>query len=422
MKTTISNELPSSSFPKITLKSSATSLTSAIIQFTDCLILRNHQIVKADLVVQNGKILDPQKLFFNSKRKADIVISCNDAIIAPGFIDLQINGGFGVDFAHDTESTEECVRKVAKGILAHGVTAFCPTLVTSPPSVYHKVLPKLSFRAGDSEGATVLGAHIEGPFINIKKKGAHADEHITEFYEGFESVKKMYGSLENVRIVTLAPELENSGSVIEKFVLEKIVVSLGHSMADYEIGELAMKRGATLITHLFNAMQPFHHRDPGLVGLLKAGRPIFYGIISDGVHTHPSALRIAHCTHPEGLVLVTDAVSAMGLEEGEHHIGEKCIAIKGKEATIAGTNTLCGSIATMDECVRFFKEATGCSLEEALEAATLHPAQVLGIDKTKGTLNFGADADFIILHPKSLQIHSTWIDGRLVHSNPEVSL
>lgn len=174
---------------------------------------------------------------------------------------------------------------------------------------------------------------------------------------------EIYNDIENVKIVTLAPEKEGAQDVISELVKRGITVSLGHSMANLNDGERAVEYGATLITHLFNAMLPFHHRDPGLVGLLASdkipeGKTIYYGIISDGVHTHPSALRIAYRTNSKGIILVTDAISAMGLEEGRHRIGQFEIEVRAGKAYIAGTETLCGSIAPMNECVRFFKKAT----------------------------------------------------------------
>ncbi|KAK7070228.1 putative N-acetylglucosamine-6-phosphate deacetylase, partial [Halocaridina rubra] len=135
-----------------------------------------------------------------------------------------------------------------------------------------------------------------------------------------------------------------------------------HSNGNLEDGEAAVNCGASFITHLFNAMLPFHHRDPGLVGLLTSklvSRPVHYGIIADGMHTHPAALRIAYRTHPKGLVLVTDAMSAMGLGEGEHHIGQLLVRVEGKRALLAGTETLAGSIVTMDDCVRHFIHEAG---------------------------------------------------------------
>lgn len=388
-------------------------------QFHNCQILRDGKIMREDLWVRNGKFVNPEKLFYDEKVTPDIKIDCCNNLISPGYIDLQINGGFGVDFSHDVDSVEKGVTKVAEALLAYGVTSFCPTLVTSPSETYRKVLPIIKKRDGGKHGATILGVHVEGPFINPMKKGAHPENCIQEFNEGLQSVLDMYGSLENISYVTLAPELPNSSIVIKELCRRNIKVSVGHSTANLSQGEQAVKDGASFITHLFNAMLPFHHRDPGLVGLLTSIRIppekiVHYGIIADGVHTHPAALRIAHRTHPEGLVLVTDAISALGLEEGIHQLGQLAIQVRAGRAYIAGTDTLCGSIAEMSECVRFFKEATGCSTVEALEAATLHPARALGIESTKGVLNFGADADFVLLDSK-LDVISTWIAGEQVY-------
>lgn len=182
-----------------------------------------------------------------------------------------------------------------------------------------------------------------------------------------DTLRSTYGLLERIKIITLAPEQVSDASVIDELVKAGITVSLGHSMATLSDGERAVRHGATLITHLFNAMLPFHHRDPGLVGLLTsdqipAGHIVYFGIIADGVHTHSAALRIAYRTHPDGLILVTDAISALGLEDGVHHIGQLPLEVKQGKAFIAGTDTLCGSIAPMDECVRIFQRATGESI------------------------------------------------------------
>ncbi|XP_055685633.1 N-acetylglucosamine-6-phosphate deacetylase [Lutzomyia longipalpis] len=394
-----------------------------LIQFRNCRLVRNHLIVREDLWVRGGKIIDPMGVFFDEQRHSDVQIDCHGALIAPGFIDLQINGGYGVDFSHDVNSVQEGVSKVARGLLSHGVTSFCPTLVTSPIATYTQVLPKIPRRAGSAEGATILGVHLEGPFINPSKKGAHPEGCIREFSRGFDSLLEVYGDLQNVSIVTIAPEKENAKEVIEELTRRGITVSLGHTMANLKEGELACQHGATLITHLFNAMLPFHHRDPGIVGLLASnrippGKTIYYGIIADGIHTHPAALRIAYRVHPEGLILVTDAISAMGLSEGTHHIGQMSVDVSGGRAYVAGTKTLCGSIAPMDECVRIFLESAGCDTVFALEAASLAPAKCLGIAGKKGTLDFGADADFVLLDDK-LGVCSTWISGECVYRNPE---
>lgn len=390
-----------------------------ITQFINCRILREHRLQREDLWVREGRILDPEKLFFDEQGFADERVDCEGSIIAPGFIDVQINGGYGVDFSQASEHVGSGLSVVAQRILEHGVTSFCPTLVTSPPEVYHKVLPQVKVHNGGKHGAGVLGFHLEGPFISAEKKGAHPESFLRTFQTGgIQDLMEVYGSLDNVAVVTLAPELSSSQSVVKELSQRGVIVSLGHSVANLSQAEEAVQHGASFITHLFNAMLPFHHRDPGIVGLLTsdqipAGRTVYYGMIADGIHTNPAALRIAHRAHPAGLVLVTDAITAMGLPQGRHTLGQQVVEIQGLHAYVAGTKTLCGSIATMDMCVRHFRQASGCSVEEALEAASLHPAQLLGISNKKGNLDYGSDADLIMLDD-SLNVRATFISGEEV--------
>ncbi|KAJ8297912.1 hypothetical protein KUTeg_024443 [Tegillarca granosa] len=330
-------------------------------QFVNCQLLRDHQLIKDDLWVRNGKILDPEKLFFDERVTADIQINCKGNIIAPGFIDVQINGAFGIDFSSNVEDIEGGINKVAKGLLAHGVTSFCPTIITSPDDIYKQVVPKVKRRNGSKDGAGILGMHLEGPFISKEKKGAHNDKHIKNFGNGFPDVLDTYGVLDDVSIVTLAPEYPRSDEVISELVKRGIVVSMGHSTANLTQGEEAANNGASFITHLFNAMLPFHHRDPHLLGLLTSkmlpkNRYIYYGLIADGIHTHPAAIRIAHRVHPDD-----------------------------------------------------------CGVVKAVEAATLHPAELLGITDKKGTLDFNTDADFILIDDQ-LNVKLTFINGQVVWS------
>uniref|UniRef100_A0A9L0RFB3 N-acetylglucosamine-6-phosphate deacetylase n=1 Tax=Equus caballus TaxID=9796 RepID=A0A9L0RFB3_HORSE len=363
-----------------------------VLQFTNCRILRGRALLREDLWVREGRILDPEKLFFEERRVADEQRDCGGCILAPGFIDVQINGRGGRGFGGRLGGPED------------------------PISRSHLVLPHLGHLT--TRGLS-QGVHLEGPFISREKRGAHPEAHLRSFEaNAFQDVLDTYGSLDNVCIVTLAPELGRSHEVIQALTARGICVSLGHSVADLRAAEEAVQSGASFITHLFNAMLPFHHRDPGIVGLLTSdrlppGRHIFYGMIADGMHTNPAALRIAHRAHPQGLVLVTDAVPALGLGNGRHTLGQQEVEVDGLTAYVAGTQTLSGSIAPMDVCVRHFLQATGCSVESALEAASLHPAQLLGLEKRKGTLDFGADADFVVLDD-SLHVRATYISGELV--------
>ncbi|KAI8344942.1 hypothetical protein BD560DRAFT_411728 [Blakeslea trispora] len=404
-------------------------------------LLLNHKIVEdAYLWYQDGKIIYPQDLFFSARRDADEIIDAKGLLVVPGFIDTQINGAYGIDFADNEEPVEvlkKNIDKVAKGLLKYGCTAFCPTIVSSEPDVYRKVLPLLNRRKGSTtDGAEILGAHLEGPFISVMKKGAHDQSVFKVAKNGLADFDETYGpelkkGSQAVSIITVAPELEGVCDVIPDLVSRGITVSMGHSSCRIVEAEKAVTKGANSITHLFNAMPIFHHRDPGLIGVLGASdlpipesksrhpeaslaspdclkpdpRP-FYGLICDGVHVHPNSIRIAYCSHPTGAILVTDTLSAMGLPKGTYILGEKEVQVDEKGgAYVKGTKTLAGSTITIDQCIRNFQKFTNCSIVEAIEAATLHPARLLGIDHEKGTLNVGADADFVFLDDRSGEVY-----------------
>ncbi|KAI8078280.1 uncharacterized protein B0P05DRAFT_579519 [Gilbertella persicaria] len=406
-------------------------------------LLLNHEIVQDSyLWYQNGKIIHPQNLFFSARRDADEIIDAKGLLVAPGFIDTQINGAYGIDFADCEEPVEvlkKNIDKVAKGLLKYGCTAFCPTVVSSPPEVYEK--------GSALGGAEILGAHLEGPFISELKKGAHDKNVFKTAKNGIKDVDEAYGSelkkgSEAVSIVTMAPEIEGICDSIPELVSRGITVAMGHSACGIADAEKAVTKGASSITHLFNAMQAFHHRDPGLIGILGAAdlpipekakrhpepsstspdrskpdpRP-FYGLICDGVHVHPNSIRIAYYSHPSGAVLVTDTLSAMGLPKGDYVLGGNEVEVDEKGgAYVKGTKTLAGSTITIDECIRNFQKFTNCPLVEAIEAATLHPARLLGIDKQKGTLNVGADADFVFLDDSTgeIQVKRVFVAGEEV--------
>ena len=209
-----------------------------VLKFSNCYILRDHKIIKEDVLVRNGKFLDPEPLFFDEQKKPDKVVDCNGLLLAPGLIDIQINGGFGVDFSHDIrtqEQADKCLGIVAKGLISYGVTSFCPTLVTSPKAAYHQMIPFMKKTKGSEKGAENLGLHLEGPFISPHKKGAHPIDCIRDLQGGFQDIKEMYGSLEDVAYITLAPELDENCSVIKECSKQGIAISLGHSVATLKV-------------------------------------------------------------------------------------------------------------------------------------------------------------------------------------------
>ena len=275
--------------------------------------------------------------------------------------------------------------------------------------------------------AGVLGAHLEGPFISVGKCGMHPLGALRQLTatEDEETIKTnleaVYGSAffesSRVALVTLAPEQSGVCSVIGFLSRRGIGVSLGHSEASLEQGLAAVNAGARLLTHLFCAMPAFHHRDPGLVGLLTSLPPHsapHYGLIADGVHTAPAAVRVAQRTHPAGMVLTSDANPALGLPPGFYRMGQRDIEVRAGTAFVRGTNILSGSIAPLDACLRQLVRDTGCSVATALETVTEHPAQVLGISKQRGSLVSGAAADLVLLDDE-LQIQAVFIAGQLAY-------
>lgn len=245
---------------------------SCIVRFTNCRVLRDSQIVEGeDLWVRDGTIADPQALFF-SGHVANEIVDCLGRILAPGYIDLQLNGAFGVDFCAPSPTLAEGVSNVARQLLAYGVTAFLPTVITSSPASYRGILPALvPTRGTAATGASVLGVHLEGPFISRSKPGCHPPEHIKTPDGKPDALRRACGDhIAHVRLVTLAPELPNATELIAELVENGIVVSAGHSAASSSQIESAHTSGVSMCTHLFNAMPAFHPREPGIVGILGA--------------------------------------------------------------------------------------------------------------------------------------------------------
>lgn len=408
--------------------------------FFNCRVLRGYDIVRDEVWVSEGKIIDPEVV----QRQATDRVNCRNAIVAPGFIDLQVNGAFGVDFLSHN-NLEEGLKHVSRRLPETGVTSYVPTLITSPADCLRRVIVGIKSYAdrakSDASGAEVLGIYCEGPFINFEKKGAHPKEYIRSFCSSqpgdlmsspmtnaaeaqraaLRKIEEVYGEdLSFILMITLAPELAYAEDVIRDLTARNIVVSLGHSTASLDCAERAFRAGARMITHLFNAMPAFHPQDPALPGLLCSklvsdDTPVYFGLIADGVHTHEAALRIAYRLAPRGLVLVTDALCPMGLPDGHYKLGKINVTVSGtpKSARVTDTNTLSGCVATLDACIRHFRNATRCSVGYALAAATLHPAFCLKVSSRKGTLDFGTDADLVLLND-DLFVLCTYIRGVLV--------
>ena len=364
-------------------------------------------------------------------------MDCKNSIIAPGFIDVQINGAFGVDFS-DPDITMEQISYVRRCLLSTGVTSFLVTLVTCSKENYLCLLRKydyyIHYEQDRSEGALILGIHLEGPFFNTSQKGAHNQDYIVSDLSTPESLpggsnendsvlENIYGSNnicsnKLVKLVTLAPELPGAKHIIKRLSETKIVVSMGHSNATLVEGQVAIENGALLITHLYNAMRPFHHREPGLLGLVLGHQSCYFSIIVDGIHCHPSAIALAFNAHPDGFILVTDAISAMGLSDGVHSLGSMEVHKTGRRATVVGTDTLAGSVVSMIDCVKSLKQFSKCSIAEAISKCTLSPSKLFHFCKGKGKIDVGASADFVLLS-NNLDVEMTIVRGIKVYDRDE---
>jgi N-acetylglucosamine-6-phosphate deacetylase len=362
-------------------------------------ILRRGQLQQEDLWFSDGKIIAPQKA-------ADEIVDARGCLIAPGLIDIQINGCYGCDFTSDPTS----IVRAAYHLPRHGVTAFLPTLISTEPDTYSLARSILGNLATDIKGAQILGLHAEGPFLNPQCAGAHEVHHIVSTMDS-SLIHSCYGSTEGIKMVTLAPELPGALASIQQLNAQGILVAAGHSQATWDQMQEGLARGVRLVTHLFNAMRPFHHREPGLIGAALCDPSCAYTIIADGHHVHPTALKMAWKCHPEGLILISDGMAALGLGTGSYVFGQQQVVVRKGMARLEGTDILAGSVCALDEAVRYFYQVTRCSPIEALEAASTKPAQLLGLEGIKGTLEIGADADFIFLD-RDLNVVKTYIRGK----------
>ncbi|KAL4774096.1 hypothetical protein BDW60DRAFT_183629 [Aspergillus nidulans var. acristatus] len=417
-------------------------LPSHVIKFTNCRIVKGDDLVNQDVWIDStsGKILRAQEAFYGLHLSPDEVIDLGGRILAPGLIDCQLNGAQGFDFSIPQASKEEYdegLRVVNKGLARTGVTSYLPTMVSSTPEVYHKVLPSLGptgSKHRPEDGAESLGAHVEGPFLSPGRNGVHKTDVLrsattVEDLDDCYGRENLYGPSKTIRLITAAPEVGKMMSNIPHIVSNDIIYSIGHSDATYEQALAAIDQGATMVTHLFNAMRPFYHRNPGIFGVLgqqsEHRRSLFYGIIADGIHLHPTSIRIAYNAHPDGLVLVTDAMKLCGLPDGIYDWtnGERIVKT-GARLTLEGSDKIAGSSATLIECVNNFRRWSGASTAQALNAASAVPARLLGLQGVKGSLDSGADADLLVLSDeddphseKTLKVNQVWKRGTKIYDS-----
>ena len=335
--------------------------------------------------------------------------------LAPGFLDLHYHGALVFT---PPASAGPALLAAAEGLLASGVTGFLPTTVTWPAAELDAQLGawarEAAALAAPQRAAAVLGVHLEGPWIRPEAAGAQPREGIRPFRPGDEVLLERAEGL--VRLVTLAPEAEGAGALLSTLGRRGIVASLGHSLADAAACERAIGEGARHVTHLFNAMGPFHQRAPGLIGTALADDRVSCDLICDGVHVHPAAVRVAARAKRDALVLITDNVAVPTAFENANALpsfGAGALRDDGVALRLAD-GTLAGSRLTLDRALANSQAFGALTTLEAIRALTLAPARVLGIERERGTLRPGARADFAMIGPNGRAPVETWLAGRCV--------
>ena len=351
-------------------------------------------VVDGDLVLHDGRVaaVEPRR-------------ATPSRWVAPGFIDLQINGAHGIDVTAAPTRIPELARRLPE----HGVTAFLPTVVTCPSIVRRRALDVVATLTS-GPGAVPLGLHLEGPMLSAIRRGAHPEAELAvpslELIEGWSGDG-------GVRLATIAPELPGALDVIAALARRGVVVSLGHTDATADEFAAGRTAGATYVTHLFNAMRPFGHRDPGPIGAALTDPEVVAGLICDGIHVDPVAVRLAwRALGPDRLNLVTDAVAALGME-GTAAVGSLGVTIDATGVRTAA-GVLAGSVLRLDEALRNLVAFTGCAVPDALATVTSTPARVLGLGD-RGRLEPGARADVTVLD-HDLRVIETVVAGEVAWS------
>jgi N-acetylglucosamine-6-phosphate deacetylase len=350
-------------------------------------------LVDGDAIVWVGRGKPPE-------RPDEEIVAGPDETIAPGFIDLQVNGFCG----HDAAAGADSVAKVSEALPSTGVTAFLPTLISAPVEAGAVFVAAVG-AAAEATGARVLGAHVEGPFLNPSFRGAHLRSHLAEPTP--QKVDVLLAA--RPRLITLAPELPGALEAIERFHAAGIVVAAGHSGADFEQGRKAVAAGVRFATHLYNAMPPVHHRRPGIALALMLDPKVTTGLIADGEHVHPAVceqlLRVKGATR---IALTTDQTSAAGAPAGTYELSGRRVMSDGRVVRLED-GTLAGSAATMPDLVRMMARLPGMSLDRAIGLASGVPARVLG-ERRLGRIAPGACADLVVLDADA-RVRLTMIRG-----------
>lgn len=375
-------------------------------------IITNECILEGKVLLFDSEIknivsnMEFDDIIKNNKQDKFEIIDASGNYVSPGFIDLHIHGSGGKD---TMDGNIEDLKTISSVIAENGVTGFLPTTMTMSKEKIYKALDviRLGMEA-EAEGAKILGAHMEGPFVNEIYKGAQKKDYIVkpdyDFIKGYKDV---------IKIITIAPEVDNNSDFI-KNVKENtdIVISMGHSNATYEEAMKAVENGVSHATHLFNAMTPLNHRNPGVVGAVF-GSDVNCELIADKIHVHPAMFQIViNIKGKDKVILITDSMRAGCMKDGVSELGGQKVIVKDNSARLED-GTLAGSILRLNQAVKNILENTNLKMYEAIAMVSINAAKDIGIDKRKGSIEIGKDAD-IVIFDDNIAVKQTIVEGKTV--------
>lgn len=376
-------------------------------------------IINGNIVTKDSVIRDVVILFDEKIRQigTDIptgdaeLIDAKGAYVIPGLIDIHIHGYKGCD---TSDGKKDELLKIAAELPKNGVTAWCPTTMTIPMNEVQAALDVIGELKNKNKGAEILGANVEGPFINPTKKGAQDAQYIQK-----PNIEFVMNNQDKIKLLTLAPEQDDDNRFI-KYISEHtdITLSVGHTDATYEQTHSAFMNGASHVTHLFNAMTPFSHRAVGVIGAALSDDAVSCELIADTFHVSPVLYKIVAKLKGNKLVLITDCMRAGGMPDGEYTLGGQPVTVKGVECRLHD-GTIAGSILTLNRAVRNFMEHTQLPIYEVVNMASLNPARVIGEEKVRGSLEVGKYADMAIVEP-DMTVRQTLIRGESQLNHSEV--
>lgn len=334
-------------------------------------------------------------------------------IISPGFINIHVHGGDGITFGHNNLELE--LQTYSKWVAMNGVTNFLCSIAAPNKSDLNELIKQyVEILEKGVSGAVCSGLHLEGPFMNVEKKGAFHPSWL-RMPDIEESKKYISAGKGWIKQITIAPELENANQVAELFKENGIVVALGHSNADFDTASKALNSNFSHVTHTYNAQSSFSHRLPGVVGAVLSSDKVTAEIISDMVHIHPAAIKImVRSLGTDRVVIITDAMAGAGMPDGK-------FALVGYEVTVSNgialleDGTLAGGISTMNQCVRNMVEKVGVTMVDAIKMASLNPARVINEEDHLGSISEGKDANLIVIDEK-VNVYLTMVNGKIVHN------